>query len=115
MNVGQQLGLGRRICDQNREITVVSIKIRDGSFVGLNEAAIAGQEITAMRCFQGGDVIFDQAAQADHVGGVSPNSFLLVVPDGDVEEGPGKQADNEDAGGSAAEKFKAKMFRAKKP
>ena len=50
-DVGQQLGLGRRIRHQNRKVSVVGVEIRNRAFVGLDEVIFAGQEIATVLFF----------------------------------------------------------------
>src|SRR5205814_4162132 len=50
-NFGQKLGLRWRIRDQNRKVTVVSVKIRDRAFVSFNETVLAGEEIASLLFF----------------------------------------------------------------
>src|SRR5438552_16921596 len=50
-NFGQKLGLRWRIRDQNRKVSVVSVKIRDRAFVSFNETVHAGEELASILYF----------------------------------------------------------------
>ncbi len=47
-HVGQQLSLSGNVRDQDREVTVVSIKISDGTVVSFHEVCLAGQQVASL-------------------------------------------------------------------
>ena len=68
-----------------------------------------------MAGFEGGDVVFDETAEANDLDGVGTQVFVSMITQGHVEENARQQADNDHTGGGAGEKFEMEMAMTKEP
>ena len=68
-----------------------------------------------MTGFQGSDIVFDQAAKANHLDGVGAQALLSMVAQGNVKKDAGEEENDHHAGSGTGEKFEMEMALTKQP